>query len=71
VAIFNADDDLVAAMADRTKAAVTYDGTSEQATVRATDTEMTADRAAFHLLAPAMPTTDDFSPRRCPRGAST
>jgi UDP-N-acetylmuramoyl-tripeptide--D-alanyl-D-alanine ligase len=52
VAVLNADDDLVAAMADRTKAAVTYYGTSEQATVRATGIELTAGRAAFHLHTP-------------------
>jgi UDP-N-acetylmuramoyl-tripeptide--D-alanyl-D-alanine ligase len=52
VAILNADDDLVAAMADRTKAAVTYYGTSEQATIRATDVELTAGRAAFRLHTP-------------------
>jgi UDP-N-acetylmuramoyl-tripeptide--D-alanyl-D-alanine ligase len=52
VAILNADDDLVAAMADRTKAAVTYYGTSDQATIRAADIELTAGRAAFHLHTP-------------------
>jgi UDP-N-acetylmuramoyl-tripeptide--D-alanyl-D-alanine ligase len=52
VAILNADDDLVAAMADRTKAAVTYYGTGDQATVRATGIELTAGRAAFHLHTP-------------------
>jgi UDP-N-acetylmuramoyl-tripeptide--D-alanyl-D-alanine ligase len=52
VAILNADDDLVAAMADRTKAAVTYYGTGDRATVRATDIELTAGRATFHLHTP-------------------
>jgi UDP-N-acetylmuramoyl-tripeptide--D-alanyl-D-alanine ligase len=52
VAILNADDDLVAAMADRTKAAVACYGTGEQATVRATDIHLTAGRAAFHLHTP-------------------
>ncbi|MBD0740539.1 UDP-N-acetylmuramoyl-tripeptide--D-alanyl-D-alanine ligase [Streptomyces sp. CBMA29] len=52
VAILNADDDLVAAMADRTKAAVTYYGTSEQASIRATDVELTVGRAAFRLHTP-------------------
>lgn len=52
VAVLNADDDLVAAMADRTKAAVTYFGTSEQATIRATDIHLTVGRATFNLHTP-------------------
>ncbi|WP_329367546.1 UDP-N-acetylmuramoyl-tripeptide--D-alanyl-D-alanine ligase [Streptomyces sp. NBC_00669] len=52
IAILNADDDLVAAMADRSKAAVTYYGTAPTATIRATDIHLTAGRAAFHLHTP-------------------
>jgi UDP-N-acetylmuramoyl-tripeptide--D-alanyl-D-alanine ligase len=52
VAVLNADDELVAAMADRTKAAVMFYGTGEQADVRATGVRLTGGRAAFRLHTP-------------------
>lgn len=52
VAVLNADDELVAAMADRTKAAVMYYGTGARAAVRATGVELTGGRAAFRLHTP-------------------
>ncbi|MET4644585.1 UDP-N-acetylmuramoyl-tripeptide--D-alanyl-D-alanine ligase [Streptomyces sp. NPDC006539] len=52
VAVLNADDELVAAMATRTTAAVMTYGTGESATVRATDIQVTAGRASFLLHTP-------------------
>jgi UDP-N-acetylmuramoyl-tripeptide--D-alanyl-D-alanine ligase len=52
VAILNADDDLVAGMAQRTTAAVVSYGTGDTADVRATDIRLTAGRAAFDLHTP-------------------
>jgi UDP-N-acetylmuramoyl-tripeptide--D-alanyl-D-alanine ligase len=52
VAVLNADDDLVAAMATRTAAAVVTYGTGQDATVRATDVRTDAGRAAFTLHTP-------------------
>ncbi|QMU68566.1 UDP-N-acetylmuramoyl-tripeptide--D-alanyl-D-alanine ligase [Streptacidiphilus sp. P02-A3a] len=54
VAVLNADDPLVSAMASRTKARVVYFGESERADVRATDIRLDpAGRPAFTLLTPA------------------
>jgi UDP-N-acetylmuramoyl-tripeptide--D-alanyl-D-alanine ligase len=52
VAILNADDDLVAAMAQRTSARVVSYGTADTADVRATDIRLTAGRASFVLHTP-------------------
>lgn len=52
VAILNADDDRVAAMADRTRAAVCTFGTVDTADIRATDIRITAGRASFTLHTP-------------------
>ncbi|MQA94755.1 MAG: UDP-N-acetylmuramoyl-tripeptide--D-alanyl-D-alanine ligase [Streptosporangiales bacterium] len=54
VAVLNADDPLVAAMADRTRARVVTFGRSDSATVRASGVTLdAAGRAAFTLVAPA------------------
>lgn len=52
VAILNADDELVAAMALRTSAAVVTYGTGESADIRATGIHVTAGRASFTLHTP-------------------
>ncbi|WP_455361248.1 UDP-N-acetylmuramoyl-tripeptide--D-alanyl-D-alanine ligase [Streptomyces sp. SYSU K21746] len=52
VAVLNADDELVAAMAPRTSAAVVTYGTGENADIRATDIQVTAGRASFTLYTP-------------------
>ncbi|MGW3669267.1 UDP-N-acetylmuramoyl-tripeptide--D-alanyl-D-alanine ligase [Streptomyces sp. NPDC005141] len=52
VAVLNADDKLVAAMATRTTATVLMYGTGEGADIRATDIEVTAGRASFVLHTP-------------------
>ncbi|MER5973330.1 UDP-N-acetylmuramoyl-tripeptide--D-alanyl-D-alanine ligase [Streptomyces sp. NPDC002055] len=52
VALLNADDELVAAMATRTSAAVTTYGAGESADIRATSIELTAGRASFTLHTP-------------------
>ncbi|GAA3371208.1 UDP-N-acetylmuramoyl-tripeptide--D-alanyl-D-alanine ligase [Streptomyces sannanensis] len=52
VAVLNADDDLVAAMAHRTVAAVVTYGTGGSADIRATDIRITAGRATFVLHTP-------------------
>jgi UDP-N-acetylmuramoyl-tripeptide--D-alanyl-D-alanine ligase len=52
VAILNADDDLVAAMAGRTSAAVVTYGTADSADIRATDIGLDAGRASFTLHTP-------------------
>ncbi|WP_405475540.1 UDP-N-acetylmuramoyl-tripeptide--D-alanyl-D-alanine ligase [Streptomyces sp. NBC_00009] len=52
VAVLNADDELVAAMATRTTAAVVTYGTGESADIRATGIQVTAGRASFTLHTP-------------------
>ncbi|MFH8738046.1 UDP-N-acetylmuramoyl-tripeptide--D-alanyl-D-alanine ligase [Streptomyces sp. NPDC017964] len=52
VAVLNADDELVAAMATRTTAAVVTYGTVESADIRATGINVTAGRASFTLHTP-------------------
>ncbi|MFF3617487.1 UDP-N-acetylmuramoyl-tripeptide--D-alanyl-D-alanine ligase [Streptomyces sp. NPDC002580] len=52
VAVLNADDELVAAMATRTTATTLMYGTAEGAAIRATDIEVTAGRASFVLHTP-------------------
>ncbi|WP_405650070.1 UDP-N-acetylmuramoyl-tripeptide--D-alanyl-D-alanine ligase [Streptomyces sp. NBC_01386] len=52
VAVLNADDELVAAMATRTTAAVVTYGTGESADIRATGINVTAGRASFTLHTP-------------------
>ncbi|AZA08924.1 UDP-N-acetylmuramoyl-tripeptide--D-alanyl-D-alanine ligase [Corynebacterium pseudopelargi] len=53
VAVLNADDPLVAAMASRTKAKVCTFGTADNATVRASDIRLNAQaQPAFHLHTP-------------------
>ncbi|MEU0632871.1 UDP-N-acetylmuramoyl-tripeptide--D-alanyl-D-alanine ligase [Streptomyces sp. NPDC005989] len=52
VAVLNADDNLVAAMAYRTSAAVVTYGTRESADIRATDVQVSAGRASFILHTP-------------------
>ncbi|MFD7184745.1 UDP-N-acetylmuramoyl-tripeptide--D-alanyl-D-alanine ligase [Streptomyces sp. NPDC059904] len=49
VAVLNADDELVAAMATRTTATVVTYGTGESADIRATGIQVTAGRASFTL----------------------
>ncbi|ROO88087.1 UDP-N-acetylmuramoyl-tripeptide--D-alanyl-D-alanine ligase [Actinocorallia herbida] len=51
-AVLNADDPLVAAMADQTSAAVLAYGTTATATIRATDITLADGRAAFTLHTP-------------------
>jgi UDP-N-acetylmuramoyl-tripeptide--D-alanyl-D-alanine ligase len=68
VAVLNADDELVAAMATRTTAAVVTYGTGESADIRATGIQVTAGRASFTLhtpdgSAPIRSTTHSPSPR--------
>jgi UDP-N-acetylmuramoyl-tripeptide--D-alanyl-D-alanine ligase len=53
VAVLNADDPAVSAMASRTTARVVRFGLSETADVRATDVVLDAGRARFHLVTPA------------------
>jgi UDP-N-acetylmuramoyl-tripeptide--D-alanyl-D-alanine ligase len=53
VAVLNADDPLVAAMASRTRARVVTVGRAAGATVRAGDVRLDAGRARFRLVAPA------------------
>ncbi|MEQ3552259.1 UDP-N-acetylmuramoyl-tripeptide--D-alanyl-D-alanine ligase [Pseudonocardia nematodicida] len=53
VAVLNADDDAVAAMASRTRARVVTFGRSETADVRAGDVTLDAGRASFRLVTPA------------------
>ncbi|WP_297650824.1 UDP-N-acetylmuramoyl-tripeptide--D-alanyl-D-alanine ligase [Pseudonocardia sp.] len=53
VAVLNADDPLVAAMASRTRARVVTVGRAAGATVRAEDVRLDAGRARFRLVAPA------------------
>ena len=54
VAVLNADDPLVRAMASRTKARVVYFGESEQAQIRAVDVRLDASgRPLFTLVAPS------------------
>jgi UDP-N-acetylmuramoyl-tripeptide--D-alanyl-D-alanine ligase len=53
VAVLNADDPAVAAMAARTAARVVTVGRAESATVRAADVVLDAGRARFRLLSPA------------------
>jgi UDP-N-acetylmuramoyl-tripeptide--D-alanyl-D-alanine ligase len=53
VAVLNADDPLVAAMAERTAARIVSFGTDPGATVRAEDVELVAGRARFTLVSPA------------------
>ncbi|MEV6653910.1 UDP-N-acetylmuramoyl-tripeptide--D-alanyl-D-alanine ligase [Streptomyces sp. NPDC051219] len=52
VAVLNADDELVAAMALRTSAAVVTYGTGESADIRATGIQVSAGRASFTLHTP-------------------
>ncbi|MGA5300705.1 UDP-N-acetylmuramoyl-tripeptide--D-alanyl-D-alanine ligase [Nucisporomicrobium flavum] len=53
LAVLNADDELVSAMASRTKARVVFTGESERADVRATDVRLDErGRAAYTLVAP-------------------
>ncbi|WP_328541322.1 UDP-N-acetylmuramoyl-tripeptide--D-alanyl-D-alanine ligase [Streptomyces sp. NBC_00117] len=52
VAVLNADDELVAAMATRTTASVVTYGTGESADIRATGINVTAGRASFTLHTP-------------------
>ncbi|MGW6753017.1 UDP-N-acetylmuramoyl-tripeptide--D-alanyl-D-alanine ligase [Streptomyces sp. NPDC055006] len=52
VAVLNADDELVAAMATRTTAAVVMYGTGESADIRATGINVTEGRASFTLHTP-------------------
>ncbi|MFE4721430.1 Mur ligase family protein, partial [Streptomyces sp. NPDC056728] len=52
VAVLNADDELVAAMATRTTASVVTYGTGESADIRATGIQVTAGRASFTLHTP-------------------
>ncbi|MFA3842950.1 UDP-N-acetylmuramoyl-tripeptide--D-alanyl-D-alanine ligase [Streptomyces aureus] len=52
VAVLNADDELVAAMATRTTAAVVTYGTGESADIRATGINVTEGRASFTLHTP-------------------
>lgn len=52
VAVLNADDDAVAAMASRTPARVVTFGRSASAQVRATEVEVRAGRASFRLVTP-------------------
>jgi UDP-N-acetylmuramoyl-tripeptide--D-alanyl-D-alanine ligase len=52
VAVLNADDGLVRAMAGRTRARVTLFGESEDADVRATGVRLTGGRPAFRLTTP-------------------
>ena len=53
VAVLNADDPLVAAMAPRTRARVVTVGRSPDATIRAEDVTLDAGRARFRLVTPA------------------
>lgn len=53
VAVLNADDELVAAMAIRTPARVVTFGRAADAHVRATDVTLSAGRASFRLVTPA------------------
>ena len=53
IAVLNADDPLVAAMADRTRARVVTTGRGPAATVRATHIGFEAGRAHFQLLTPS------------------
>jgi UDP-N-acetylmuramoyl-tripeptide--D-alanyl-D-alanine ligase len=52
VAVLNADDPAVAAMAERTAARIVAFGTDPSATVRAEDVELVGGRARFTLVAP-------------------
>jgi len=53
LAVLNADDPLVAAMASRTKARVVFVGEDEKAQIRATDVVLDEQaRASFHLVTP-------------------